>query len=208
MSRVVHGRLGTRSVRPGVGTARRPPCVQQRRTSAASAIGHGLCLHAARTGQVIEIIDTRTDSRWPEYAQRAVEHGNLSSLSVPLVIDEDEQVAGALNIYVHTSDAFDADSRSAAARFGLYASVTAGNMYAYRSAHDLAGNLQAAIDSRATIDQAKGILIERHRMTADQAFQLLAQASMRAHRKLRDVADHLVRTGELLAAAPHGNDRP
>src|SRR4051812_42789276 len=46
--------------------------------------GHGPCLHAARTGELIEIADTRTDSRWPDYMPRAAEHGNLSSLSVPL----------------------------------------------------------------------------------------------------------------------------
>jgi GAF domain-containing protein len=166
---------------------------------------HGPCLHTARTGEITEITDTRTDSRWPDYSQRAAEHGNLSSLSIPLAIDEDEQVSGALNLYARIPDAFDADSRAAAIRFGPYASVAAGNMYAYRSARDLVDNLRTALDSRAVIDQAKGILIERHRVTADQAFQLLAQASMRANRKLRDVADHLVRTGELLAAASQRN---
>jgi hypothetical protein len=45
--------------------------------------GHGPCLHAARTGELIEITDTRADDRWPDYLPRAVEHGNLSSLSVP-----------------------------------------------------------------------------------------------------------------------------
>ena len=58
-------------------------------------------------------------------------------------------------------------------------------------------NLQTALESRAVIDQAKGILIERYKLTADQAFQLLARASMTTNRKLRDIADHLVRTGEL-----------
>ena len=61
--------------------------------------GHGPCLHAARTGELVEIADTRTDSRWPDYMPRAVEHGALSSLSVPLPIAVDEQVSGALNIY-------------------------------------------------------------------------------------------------------------
>jgi hypothetical protein len=60
--------------------------------------GHGPCLDAARTGTLTEIADARTDIRWPGYMSRAAEHGNLSSLSVPLAIDEDEQVSGALNI--------------------------------------------------------------------------------------------------------------
>jgi len=157
--------------------------------------GHGPCLHAARTGEMILIADTRAEDRWPDYTPRAVEHGNLSSLSVPLGIDPDEQITGALNIYARRPEAFDEVSRSVATRFAPYAAVAAGNLYAYQSARDLAGNLQTALESRAVIDQAKGILIERYRLTPDQAFQLLARASMTGNRKVRDIADDLVRTG-------------
>ena len=157
---------------------------------------HGPCLHAARSGEVIEVADTRTDPRWPDYLPRAVERGCLSSLSVPLRIDEEQQVSGALNIYARDADAFDEDSRAAATRFGPYAAVAAGNMYAYQSARDMADNLQRALESRAVIDQAKGVLIERYKLTPDQAFQLLARASMHANRKVRDIADVLVHTGE------------
>jgi GAF domain-containing protein len=159
--------------------------------------GHGPCLHAARTGELTEIADTRTETRWPDYVGRAAERGNLSSLSIPLVIDEDEQVSGALNVYARRPDAFDEDSRSVGTRFGPYAAVAAGNLYAYQSARDLASNLQTALESRAVIDQAKGVLIERYKLTPDQAFQLLARVSMNANRKVRDIADHLVHTGEL-----------
>jgi GAF domain-containing protein len=166
---------------------------------------HGPCLHAARTGEFVEIADTRTDDRWPDYTLRAAERGALSSLSVPLAIDTDAQVSGALNIYARQADAFDEDARAAATGFGPYAAVAAGNLHAYQSARDMADNLQAALESRAVIDQAKGVLIERYKLTPDQAFQLLAQASMHANRKVRDIADHLVTTGELLGAQPPGN---
>jgi GAF domain-containing protein len=170
--------------------------------------GHGPCLNAARTGQLTEIADTRTESRWPDYARKAAEHGNLSSLSIPLLIDADQQVTGALNIYARQLDAFDEESRSAATRFGPYASVAAGNLYAYQSARELADNLQVALESRAVIDQAKGVLMERYKLTADQAFQLLARASMHANRKLRDIADDLVRTGELPGVSAPGDKGP
>jgi len=158
--------------------------------------GQGPCLHAARTGEVTEIPDTRADDRWPDYTPRAVERGNLSSLSIPLAIDQDAQVSGALNIYARRPDAFEEISRSVATRFAPYAAVAAGNLYAYQSARDMAENLQTALESRAVIDQAKGILIERYKLTADQAFQLLVRVSMTTNRKLRDIADDLVRTGE------------
>ena len=76
------------------------------------------------------------------------------------------------------------------------------NIHAYSSARELAENMQAALESRAVIDQAKGILMERHKLTADQAFRLLAEASMRMNTKLRAVAEHLVLTGDLPGTDP------
>jgi GAF domain-containing protein len=128
---------------------------------------------------------------------RAAEHGNLSSLSVPLAIDEDQQVRGALNIYARRPDAFDEDSRTAATGFAPCAAVAADNMHAYQSAQNTANHLRIALQTRGVIDQAKGMLMARHRLTADQAFQVLAQMSMKSGRKLRAVADDLVRTGDL-----------
>ena len=166
------------------------------------AEGQGPCLHAARSGEVTEITDTRTEVRWGDYASRAAEHGCLSSLSIPLLIDEEAQVCGALNVYARQADAFDDAGRSAAADFASYAAVAAGNLYAFRNAQDTADNLRVALQSRAVIDQAKGILMERHKLTADRAFQMLAQASMSSNVKVRDVAEHLTRTGELPRARP------
>jgi GAF domain-containing protein len=157
------------------------------------AKGDGPCLHAARTGELTEIRDTRSERRWPEYARAAAGHGNLSSLSVPLPIADD--VAGALNIYAREPAAFDEESRFVATRFAPYAGAVVGNAHAYRTAQEMAANLQVALESRAVIDQAKGILIERYKITSDQAFQALAQVSMRSNTKVRDVAEQLVHTG-------------
>ena len=72
-------------------------------------------------------------------------------------------------------------------KFAPYTAVAASNLYAYQSARDMADNLQTALESRAIIDQAKGILIERFKISSDQAFQLLAQVSMKTNPKLRDI---------------------
>jgi GAF domain-containing protein len=157
--------------------------------------GHGPCLHAASTGETVEITDARTDPRWADYMPTAVDRGSLSSLSVPL--GSPEKIGAALNIYAGEAAAFDDGSRDAAKRFARFAGVAVANMHAYQNARELSDNLQAALEYRAVIDQAKGILIERHRLTADQAFKMLAQASMATNRKLRDVAEQLVRTGVL-----------
>jgi GAF domain-containing protein len=115
--------------------------------------GYGPCLHAASTGELVEIADARADPRWRDYLDRAVERGALGSLSVPLPISEG--VTGALNLYAREPHAFNEDSRSAALRFAPYAAVSVSNMHAYQDARDMAANLQAALESRAVIDQAK-----------------------------------------------------
>jgi GAF domain-containing protein len=158
--------------------------------------GHGPCLHAAATSEMVDVPDTRTESRWRDYMQRSVELGCLSSLSVPL--GSTEVLPAGLNLYAREPHAFDDPARRTARRFARFAGTAAANMHSFQNARELADNLQVALQSRATIDQAKGILMERHKLTADQAFQLLARASMGANRKLRDVADHLVATGELV----------
>jgi len=101
--------------------------------------GDGPCLHAARTGELTEITDTRTERRWASYARVAAERGNLSSLSVPLPIADD--VAGALNIYAREADAFTEESRWVATRFAPYAGAAVGNVHAYQNAREMAANL-------------------------------------------------------------------
>lgn len=82
-------------------------------------------------------------------------------------------------------------------RLATYAVGPVSNMYLYESAVERAEHLQAALESRAVIDQAKGIVMERYKLTADQAFQILARLSMERNVKLRDIATRVVHTGEL-----------
>ncbi len=159
--------------------------------------GDGPCLRTARDGVLVEIGDTRVDSRWPDYARYVADHSVLSLLAVPLVLPGEEQVAGSLNVYAREPDAFDEASREVATGFAPYAAVAAGTVQAYRKARETADNLQIALESRAVIEQAKGILIERHKLTPGQAFEALATVSMSRNVKVRDIAEDLVRTGEL-----------
>jgi transcriptional regulator with GAF, ATPase, and Fis domain len=162
--------------------------------------GHGPCMHAATTGEPVEIEDMRTDLRWPEFLRAAAARGCLSSLSLPLPMHE--KVSGALNIYSRHPSAFDEGSRGFARRFAAYGAVVAGNMLVYESALDRARNLEAALASRAVIDQAKGILMERFKLTADQAFQALVRVSMEGNTKVREIAERFVETGELDSLRP------
>jgi GAF domain-containing protein len=158
----------------------------------------GPCLEAASTGQLVEVVDTGADERWGSFPQLAAQRGCRSLLSFPL--PPQELIRGGLNVYARTDAPLDERSRELAARFAAYAVVPVSNMYLYETAVERAEHLRAALDSRAVIDQAKGILMERHKWPADRAFSALAQVSMETNRKVRDIAAQLVETGELPSA--------
>lgn len=150
----------------------------------------GPCLDAGRGGVVLIIDDMRTEDRWPDYAPQAARIGVLSSLSVPLPIQED--LIGALNVYSQSARAFGEDDVRAGQTFAAYAAVAVANANTFASTAEMADNLRIAMASRATIEQAKGILMAGGGITPEQAFEMLVRASQRENRKLRDVATDLV----------------
>jgi GAF domain-containing protein len=158
------------------------------------ARGHGPCLDAALSGQVTRIDDARTEDRWPDFVPRLLAHGALSTLAVPVPAPH---LTAGLNTYARSPRAFTDDDRDALVEFAALAGAALTNVDALEDARQLAENLQKAMDSRAVIEQAKGILVERYKVTPEQAFRLVADTSMRTNRKVRDLAEHLVLTGEL-----------
>ena len=152
--------------------------------------GYGPCLEAAVGEEIREITDAREETRWPEYARSAAERGSLSSMSVPVPVRE--VVHGAINLYAVDAHAFDDDARDLARAFASYAAVAVHNLHLYESTRDLARNLDIAMQSRAVIEQAKGIVMSQRRCDATEAFNLLAAASQRSNRKLRDIAQGIV----------------
>jgi GAF domain-containing protein len=156
--------------------------------------GYGPCLEAALGGRPVEITDGRTEDRWPDYMPTFLARGALSSLAVPVTTS---QLVAGLNVYAPVADAFTDADRKVLTQFAAYTAVALTNMDALSDALDQAEALQKTLEHRAVIEQAKGILIERYKLTPDQAFRLLAEASMHTNRKLRDLAQDLVLTGEL-----------
>ena len=157
--------------------------------------GYGPCMDAGRAGQMFLIDDMRTEKRWPDYAQHAAAHGVLSSLSVPLPFQG--ATIGALNTYARRSRVIDDHDIELAEEVAAWIAIAIGNAEAAaRTSEDLT-HLRTAMMSRACIEQAKGILMERHKIEEDEAFTLLTHASQRTNTKLRDIAEELVRTGAL-----------
>ncbi len=154
------------------------------------AHGYGPCLEAAVGQEIREITDAREETRWPGYIPVCVARGSLSSLSVPVPVRDNIQAA--LNLYGREAHAFDATSHATGREFASYAAVAVRNMHLYETTREWATNLDAAMRSRAVIEQAKGILMSQRRCDAAEAFSLLAEASQRSNRKLRDIAQSLV----------------
>lgn len=150
----------------------------------------GPCLLAAREQVLVHVPDTRAEQRWPASAAVACDGGALSMLSVPLQITPDHP--GSLNLYAEQPGAFDDDAAEIALAFASYAGVVVRNAHAYDSARELAQNLQRAMESRAAIEQAKGIIMGERRCSPDDAFAVLVTLSQQTNRKLRDVAAALV----------------
>jgi len=148
--------------------------------------GAGPCLDAARSQSVIRIEDVGTDSRWPTFAEQATAAGVRSMLCLPLHVDT--SLFGTLSVYADTPRAFKDVTESVARVLAVLAAITLSESRGR-------ANLERALESRDLIGQAKGIIMQARRITADEAFALLVRRSQETNTKLLDVAEDVVHTG-------------
>jgi GAF domain-containing protein len=156
------------------------------------AHGYGPCMDAGRGGVLLRVDDMRTEERWPDYVAHVVASTPvLSSLSVPLPYQGAS--IGALNNYSTVAGAFASpESIRAGTDVAEVIAVAVVNADAHAQLFDQARNMRLAMESRATIEQAKGVLMAQRRVDAEQAFEILREASQRYNRKLRDIAFGIV----------------
>ncbi len=153
--------------------------------------GEGPCLDAVYDQRTVTVPDLRSEQRWPRFSRQALQAGAGSMLSFQLYVEGDN--LGALNLYNSKPDAFDEESEHVGSLFAAHAAVA----FATVQKQD---QYQQAMTTRDLIGQAKGILMERYTIDGDQAFRVLVRYSQNANRKLREVADELVRTRKLTDA--------
>lgn len=154
--------------------------------------GNGPCLEAWRRKCVVRIDDMRKGlQKYPEFAQSALDHGVLSTLSLPLIVAD--RGVGAMNLYARVENGFSEEDESLGRELATTAAVVMSNAEAYWRVYELNENLAEAMKTRAIIEQAKGMLMARSpELGPEEAFEVLRKASQRENVKLRDIARRIV----------------
>ncbi|HMD91341.1 MAG TPA: GAF and ANTAR domain-containing protein [Trebonia sp.] len=154
----------------------------------------GPCLDCFRTGRPVTAADLAAAAQqWPRFAQAAVQAGFRTVQALPMRLRD--QVIGALNLFRAEPGAFDpADLRIAQALADV---ATIGLLHErnVRRRETVAEQLQAALNSRVVIEQAKGKLAERLGIDMDRAFTMLRDYARNTNQHLTDVARDFVASG-------------
>jgi GAF domain-containing protein len=170
-----------------VSTVAASSCLSRAGDALQYELGEGPCLDAVSAAEAVHSRDLAEDPRWPRWGPVvATDLAVRSMLSVQLYTHQ--RTMGSFNVYGRRPDAFDTAAVALAGSFAAHAAI------AYARTFDRQ-NLETALATRNLIGQAQGILMERHKMTADRAFEVLATASQQSNTKLIEIARRLVETG-------------
>ncbi|HEX3796128.1 MAG TPA: GAF and ANTAR domain-containing protein [Acidimicrobiales bacterium] len=157
------------------------------------AHAQGPCLDAIMSRLIMYADELSSEVRWSDFSPLAVNAGIRSVLALPLTADAQ---LGVLNLYARYPAAFGAVDRAKATILASLASLALALAHTHEDEERRSENLQAALVTREIIGRALGILMERERISTQQAFDILRRASQRLNIKLREVAKRLVETGE------------
>ena len=152
----------------------------------------GPCVAALRDGGE-DYVRSRDDAQvYLGLAEVMAETGVRSMLGVPLLVGG--EVVGAVNAYADVDDAFDDEAaRDVARNVAAQAATAVHNLRVFDASRTLAQQLEEAMASRATIEQAKGVIMAQAGCSAEEAFERLRAASQRENVKLREIAERIVR---------------
>jgi GAF domain-containing protein len=159
--------------------------------------GEGPCLDAIWQQETVRVNDLGSDPRWPVLGPRAAERGVGSMLCLQLFVHRD--TLGALDLLAHAKWAFTDESEHVGLLLASHAAIAVADAHHFQ-------NVTSALVNRDIIGQAKGILMERFKITSDQAFAVLAKVSQDTNRKVSALAEDLARTGMWTPGSPAGQD--
>lgn len=150
----------------------------------------GPCVEAFRRNEVVLVSDIAAEPRWDRYRQAARHADYQAVVGMPLVVGEHR--LGSLNLYqrrIRTWSDDDIDAVRTLADIATAYIVRAGELVEART---IADQLQRALDSRVIIEQAKGIISNRHEISVSEAFDVLRSHARRQRRPLREVSTDVV----------------
>jgi GAF domain-containing protein len=152
--------------------------------------GDGPIAETMRYGEARRIDDAQAETRWPSLCQAMMAEGLRSCLVLPLRTDR--RPGAALAVYGRETDSFTGAGHDIALLFAAQGGVAVRNASVYRNCRQLVANLNVALESRAVIEQAKGILVGEYGYAPEVAFKRLSVMSQNSNRKVRDIAADLV----------------
>jgi GAF domain-containing protein len=149
-------------------------------------LAQGPCAVAFSQRLPAAIRNIHTEPDWDEFAQVLISEAVCAALSVPVELDGG--VIGTLDLYARQARDWDpSDVAALQAYAGLVASLLSAAVTAQVKGR-LAEQLQAALEHRWLIEQAKGVIMGRERLDAQTAFERLREAARSSTRRLADVA--------------------
>ncbi|HYO38957.1 MAG TPA: GAF and ANTAR domain-containing protein [Nocardioidaceae bacterium] len=158
-------------------------------------LDEGPCLSAWAERAVVRVEDTAVEARWSRWCGAVQPLGLRSALSAAMVAGD--TALGAIKVYAREPGAYGDRSEHLLTLFAAQAAILLSNMQTHERAQQLSDGLRDALASRDVIGQAKGILMAQDGIDGDAAFAMLAAASQRENRKLRDVAQDMVESVEV-----------
>jgi GAF domain-containing protein len=164
----------------------------------------GPCLDCFRSGQPVASADLSADQRWPLFAAAAGQAGFCAVQAVPMRLRD--QVIGALNLFRATAGPFDAEAVHVGQALADVATISLLHERNMRRSDTLNEQLQAALNSRVIIEQAKGKLAERLGVDVSQAFTILRTQARNHNQRLSDLARAFV-DGTQAISAPASSAR-
>lgn len=164
-------------------------------------LNEGPCITAALERRTVRSGSLSNEPLWPRFGPRVGRIGVHSVLSLPLLLPD--QVVGAINVYAHGKNVFDEHAAELGELFAAPAAVAVHNARILTQAQALTTQLQSALSSRPTIDQAVGIVRARSGDSEQEAFSKLRAISQSENTKLVVVAQRIVDDAVRRARARH-----
>lgn len=151
----------------------------------------GPCISAFEDKMLVGAQDLKTDSRWPSFSRAAVERGLRAVLASPIPYNQD--AIGVVAVLSQEAHPWPAEAELALLAFTDLAALLIASMMMGEQQTELAQQLQGALNSRSVIEQAKGVLIGQHGLSAQAAYEQIRAQARAERRKIAVVSAELVR---------------